>query len=83
MPSIKPHNDGLSYTEAWAITPASDTEIEPRPAALLFDAAGTATVRFRSGGTAVTIPVPAGIPVPISVYSVDSIATATTVHGLV
>lgn len=75
-------NDGIAYTNAFAITPASDTAIAEQNA-LLFDAAGTATVRFESGGTAVTIPVPAGIPVPIRVYSVDSIATATTVHGLV
>lgn len=76
------YNDGLAYTSAFAITPASDTEISPQRA-LLFDAAGTVTVRFESGGTAVTLPVPAGIPLPVKVYSVDSIATATTVHGLV
>jgi len=81
--AIKPDNDGLSYTSAFAITPTSDTEVSPRPAALLFDAAGTVTVRFESGGSAITLPVPAGIPFPLSVYSVDSIATATTVHGLV
>lgn len=74
-------NDGLAYTYAFAITPASDTAIDEQ-LALLFDAAGTVTVRFSSGGTQVTLPVPAGIPFPLRVYSVDSIATATTVHGL-
>ena len=76
------YNDGISYSGAFAITPASNTEVGKQNA-LVFDAAGTATVRFEAGGTAVTIPVAAGVPIPIRVYSVDSIATATTVHGLV
>ena len=80
--SGRPKNDGISYGGAFAITPASDTEIAKQNA-LLFDAAGTVTVRFESGGSAITLPVPAGIPFPVRVYSVDSIATATTVHGLV
>ena len=75
-------NDGISYSGAFAITPASDTEIASQNG-LLFDAAGTVTVRFEDGGTAVTLPVLGGVIYPIRVYSVDSIATATTVHGLV
>lgn len=80
--ATKPYNDGLAYTGAFAITPADDTEIA-KQRALVCDAAGTVTVRFKSGGTAVTIPVGAGTILPIAVYSVDSIDTATTVHGLV
>ena len=76
------YNDGISYSGGFAITPADDTEIGKQNA-LLFDAAGTVTVRFEDGGTPVTLPVPAGVPFPVRVYSVDSIATATTVHGLV
>ena len=79
---MRPFNDGISYSGAFAITPADDTAIT-ECAALLFDAAGTVTVRFASGGTQVVLPVPAGIPFPIRVYSVDAIGTATTVHGLV
>ena len=75
-------NDGISYSDAFAITPADDTAIGKQEA-LLFDAAGTVTVRFRSGGTQVVLPVVGGIPMPYRVYSVDAIATATTVHGLV
>ncbi len=76
------HQDAVAYTGAFSITPADDTAIAEQNA-LIFDAAGTVTVRFESGGTQVTIPVAAGVPLPIHVYSVDSIATATTVHGLV
>jgi len=75
------YNDGIKYTGAFAITPASDTEVA-KHTGLLFDAAGTCTVRFSDGGAQVVLPVQAGI-FPIKVYSVDAIATATTVHGLV
>ena len=75
------YNDGISYSSAFAITPTSDTAIGKQDA-LLFDAAGTVTVRFEDGGSPITLPVPAGI-FPMRVYSVDAIATATTVHGLV
>jgi hypothetical protein len=75
------YNDGKRYTGAFAITPASDTEVAAH-IGLLFDAAGTCTVRFESGGAQVVLPVQAG-GFPIKVYSVDAISGATTVHGLV
>jgi len=79
MPNYK--NDGIRYTSAFAITPTSDTQVDGHNG-LLFDAAGTATVRFVSGGAQIVLPIPAGI-FPMKVWSVDAISGATTVHGLV
>ena len=77
---MRTHNDGIAYTGARAYTPASDTEIAPKPVGILLDATGTCTVRFESGGTQVVLPLAGGVVHPISPYSIDAIATATTVH---
>ena len=74
-------SDVPSWGSAVAITPASNTAIAEQTA-LLFDAAGTVTVRFALGGAQIVLPVAAGIPLRLRVFSVDAIATATTVHGL-
>jgi len=78
---MKKYNDGIRYTGAFAISPASDTAVGEHNG-LLLDAADTVTVRFESGATAVALPLPAGYN-PIRVYSVDSVAGSATVFGLV
>ena len=76
------NSDGIAYTGATVHPPASDTEISPKPIGILLDATGTCTVRFESGGTQVVLPLAGGVVHPISPYSIDAIATATTVHVL-
>ena len=72
--------NGKFYTQGAAYTPASDTEISPRPNGILLDVDGTATVRYESGGAQHVIPLLGKRVHPIKCYSIDAIGTATAVH---
>lgn len=72
--------NGDFYTQGSAYTPASNTEIVPRPNGILLDVDGTATVRYVADGAQHVIPLLGKRVHRIKCYSIDAIGTATAVH---
>lgn len=86
MPQVDPylyHGAGLSDPAIYAaaITPSDSADVPTVPRALYCTGDGNVVVTMRNGGDPVTLPMIAGVPLPVRVSRVW--ATGTTATGIV